>query len=173
MRGPQPAESRFRRARRVASALCLAVAVVACAETTATGPTPAGANGAAKSSGPPEVAWADMVKEQRIDYMKSVVLPRMKQAFTGFNPDRYGTMNCVTCHGDSATEGSFKMPNPRLPKLPTTPDGFKQLAEQKPAVMEFMKNDVKPKMAALLGVPDWNPATKAGFGCMDCHTPAQ
>ena len=82
-------------------------------------------------------------------------------------------MNCVTCHGDSATEGSFKMPNPKLPKLPSSPDGFKKLAAERPAVMEFMKSEVKPKMAALLGKPEYNPATKSGFGCMECHTMAQ
>jgi hypothetical protein len=79
-------------------------------------------------------------------------------------------MNCMTCHGDSAADGSFKMPNPRLPKLPATPDGFKKLAADKPAVMEFMKNEVKPKMAMLLGMPEYNPETQSGFGCMACHT---
>jgi hypothetical protein len=149
------------------------VGAAGCAETTASTPAPAGANAAEKSAGPPEVPWAEMVKEQRIDYMKAVVLPRMRQAFTNFSPDRFGKMTCVTCHGDGAVEGSFKMPNPKLPKLPTTPDGFKQLAEERPAVMEFMKSEVKPKMAAMLGVPDWNPETKSGFGCMECHTAAQ
>jgi hypothetical protein len=105
--------------------------------------------------------------------MKSAVLPRMKVAFTNFSPDRFSNMNCVTCHGDSAADGSFKMPNPRLPQLPSTSDGFKKLAAEKPAVMEFMKNEVKPKMAALLGMPDWNPETKSGFGCTECHTTAQ
>jgi hypothetical protein len=33
-----------------------------------------------------------MGKEQRIEYMKSVVVPRMKQAFTQFSPDRYAKM---------------------------------------------------------------------------------
>jgi len=144
---------------------------VACAETTAS--KPAAANGNGNVAAPPEVGWAEMNKDQRIDYMKSVVLPRMKVAFTSFNPDRYSKMNCVTCHGDSAADGSFKMPNPRLPKLPTAPEGFKQLAEEKPAVMQFMKNEVKPKMATMLGVPEWNPDTKSGFGCMECHTTAQ
>jgi hypothetical protein len=82
-------------------------------------------------------------------------------------------MNCVTCHGDSAADGSFKMPNPKLPKLPSTSDGFKQLAADKPAVMEFMKNEVKPRMAQMLGAPEFNPETKTGFGCMECHTTAQ
>ena len=114
-----------------------------------------------------------MNKDQRLEYMKSVVAPRMKQVFVNFSPDRFGKMNCVTCHGDSATEGTFKMPNPKLPKLPNSPDGFKKLAAERPAVMEFMKNEVKPKMAALLGMPEYNPETKSGFGCMECHTMAQ
>ena len=53
------------------------------------------------------------------------------------------------------------------------PDGFKQLAQERPAVMEFMKNEVKPKMAAMLGEPEWTPETKSGFGCGECHTTAQ
>jgi hypothetical protein len=162
----------------IALAGCLALAAVACAETTASAPPPATTAAAAGSTagkvvGPPEVAWADMGKDQRLEYMKSVVLPRMKQVFSSFNPDRYGKMNCVSCHGDSAADGSYKMPNPRLPKLPTSSEGFKKLAQEKPAVMEFMKNEVKPRMAAMLGVPEYNPETKSGFGCMECHTMAQ
>lgn len=160
----------LRQRRSVVLAGCVAIGVVACAETTPSTPPPATA---ANPTAAKEVAWADMVKEQRIDYMKSVVLPRMKQAFTQFSPDRYSKMNCVTCHGDGAADGSFKMPNPRLPVLPNSSDGFKQLAADKPAVMDFMKNEVKPKMAAMLGMPEWTPDTKGGFGCGACHTTAQ
>src|SRR5215813_13988488 len=89
---------------------CLALAAFACAETTATAPPPATASSAAGAAvGPPEIAWANMSKDQRIDYMKAAVLPRMKQAFTNFSPDRFSKMNCVTCHGDGAADGSFKM----------------------------------------------------------------
>ena len=147
---------------------CLATAAFACAETTPSTPPPSTAASAAKA-----VAWADMTKDQRIDYMKTTVLPRMKQAFTAFDPDHYDKMNCVTCHGDSATDGSFKMPNPKLPVLPNSPEGFKRLAAERPAVMDFMKNEVKPRMAALLGVPEWTPETKSGFACGACHTMAQ
>ena len=154
----------------------LAVAAVACAETTAVRAAARRdrARGKARQAGARRrLAGRRWASEQRIDYMKSVVLPRMKQVFVNFSPDRYGKMNCMTCHGDSAADGSFKMPNPKLPKLPTTSDGFKKLAADKPAVMEFMKNEVKPKMAALLGKPEYNPETKSGFGCMECHTMAQ
>jgi hypothetical protein len=149
---------------------CLAFGAVACAETTASAPAPAAASSAPANK---EVAWAEMGKDQRIDYMKTVVVPRMRQVFTAFDPDRYAKMNCTTCHGDSATDGSFKMPNPKLPVLPNSPEGFKQLAASKPAVMDFMKNEVKPKMAALLGATEWTPETKTGFGCGECHTTAQ
>jgi hypothetical protein len=156
----------------------LAVAAVACAETTPSAPGPAAPAAAGTTTTTsalkpaPELSWADMNKQQRIDYMKAVVVPRMKQVFVAFNPDRYAKMNCTTCHGDSATDGTFKMPNPKLPKLPNSPAGFKQLAADKPAVMDFMKNEVKPKMAALLGEPEYNPETKSGFGCIECHTMA-
>ena len=161
-------ESAFARRNGIGFAGVLAVAAVACAETTASTPPPAAA-GAATAG---EVAWADMNKEQRIDYMKSVVAPRMRQVFTQFNPDRYAKMSCLTCHGDSATDGSFRMPNPKLPRLPNSPGGFKRLAADRPAVMEFMQNEVKPKMAAMLGKPEYNPETKSGFGCTSCHTMA-
>jgi cytochrome c553 len=167
---PDSRGSRFRRGERLVLAGCVVLALLACAETAPSTPPP---TTAASATAGKEVSWADMVKEQRIDYMKSVVLPRMKQAFTQFSPDRYSKMNCVTCHGDGAADGSFKMPNPRLPVLPNSSDGFKELAAEKPAVMDFMRNDVKPKMAAMLGMPEWTPETKTGFGCGACHTTAQ
>jgi hypothetical protein len=151
-------------------ACLMAIAAVACAETTPAAPRPAAASAPGRPTSTPEIGWAQMGKQDRIDYMKAVVLPRMKQSFVNFSPDRFSKMNCMTCHGDSAADGSFKMPNPRLPKLPATPDGFRRLAADKPAVMDFMKHEVKPKMAALLGMPEYNPETQSGFGCMACHT---
>lgn len=79
-------------------------------------------------------------------------------------------MSCATCHGDSATDGTFKMPNPKLPKLPGTPDGFKKLMAERPAVTQFMATKVKPTMAQLLSEPEFTPETKSGFGCVQCHT---
>jgi len=164
MRTVRPLESRLTTA--IAVGGLIAALSVACAETTASAPAPA-------TPAPKETPWGEMNKDQRIDYMKSTVLPQMKQAFTEFSPDRFGKMNCVTCHGDGAADGSFKMPNPRLPVLPNSSEGFKELAADKPAVMDFMKNEVKPKMAAMLGTPEWTPETKTGFACGACHTTAQ
>ncbi len=105
----------------------------------------------------------------RRHYMKTVVMPKMKEVFVAFDASRYAKMTCATCHGDGATEGSFRMPNPGLPRLPTTPDGFKKLMSDKPAISQFMLTKVKPAMAKLLGVPEMTPENKTGFGCLSCH----
>jgi hypothetical protein len=123
----------------------------------------------ATAIGPPQVAWADMTFDQRKAYMKTAVLPKAKELFVTFDPVHYANFNCATCHGDGATDGKFKMPNPKLPKLPTTPEGFKQLMADKPKVTEFMMKQVKPTMATLLGLPEFTPENKTGFGCMACH----
>jgi hypothetical protein len=111
-----------------------------------------------------------MNHEQRLDYIKKSVLPKMKDEFVAFDAKRYAELNCATCHGDGAKDGSFKMPNPKLPKLPADEAGFKKLMEQKPEATKFMGGKVVPGMASLLGEAPFNPQTHEGFGCFECHT---
>ena len=115
------------------------------------------------------IDWDGMSKKQKKAYMKSTVLPAAKKMFAELDPEKFKNVTCVTCHGDSAGK-DFKMPNPKLPKLPTTPEGFKALAAKKPEAMKFMSTRVKPTMAALLGEQEMSPTTPKGFGCTDCHT---
>ncbi len=115
-------------------------------------------------------AWKDMQVEQRKQYMKTVVLPKMKDEFSSFNAHAFSEMNCATCHGDGAKQGTFKMPNPKLPKLPSDEAGFKALAKKKSEAMKFMGGKVVPAMAEMVGEPPYNPETKQGFGCFECHT---
>ena len=129
----------------------------------------AGPTESAPTGGPP-APWESMSKEQRKEYMKTAVLPQMKQTFVAFNADRYKAMTCVTCHGDGAADGKFNMPNPKLPKLPASPAGFQKLMSEKPTMMQFMAMKVKPQMAHLLGMPEYTPESKTGFGCFQCHT---
>jgi len=114
--------------------------------------------------------WAAMDFGERKRHMKNVVLPRMKELFVAFDAARYSKMTCATCHGEGAADNSYRMPNPALPKLPTSPEGFKRLTTEKPAISQFMLTKVKPAMAKLLGLPEMTPENRTGFGCMACHT---
>ena len=129
---------------------------------------------AAKGEAPaiPEKAkidWEKMSKDERKKYMKATVLPAAKKMFAGYDAKKYSKVTCATCHGPGAADGSFKMPNGELPKLPKGPEGFKELAEKKPEMMKFMGETVKPTVAALLGVEPWTMQNPKGFGCVGCH----
>jgi cytochrome c553 len=121
-----------------------------------------------------KVDWEKMSFSQRKRLMKTAVLPELKQAFQSFDPKKYKTFTCVTCHGDGATDGKFKMPNAKLPKLPAPTDraGFTALQEKKPDLVKFMGTVVAKKVAELVGLPEWSPQNPKGFGCYACHTSA-
>jgi hypothetical protein len=102
--------------------------------------------------------------------MKAGVMPKMGAAFHDFDAKTYAEPKCVLCHGSGAKDGSFKMPNPDLPKLPGDPAGFKKIAQAKPKVFEFMMKTVEPQTAALVGEQPFDPKTGKGFGCFECHT---
>jgi len=131
-------------------------------------PAPEAAPSASAAANGP-VNWDAMDKAARGKYMKDVVMPKMKEVFTAFDP-KYSDMKCTTCHGSAAMSGSFAMPNAELPKLPEDMAKFKELAAKNPKMTEFMLKQVKPEMAKLLNEPEWTPESKTGFGCTNCHT---
>ncbi len=139
------------------------------ADSSAAPATAASSSAAAAPAAPAAIDWHAMTHEQRLEHMKTVVMPRMRTLFTEFDAQSYAKMKCPTCHGDGALPGgNFKMPNPKLPKLSYS-DGFKKHLEQKPEITRFMMERVVPEMAALLGEQPYDPATQKGFGCGECH----
>ena len=141
-------------------ALCLAVlALAGC-------PSKSKAPGGPTTDKP--LAWADMDHEQKEDYMEATVMPHMKDKFTAFDA-RYAEMNCKTCHGPGADDGTFKMPNPDLMPLDFSRDPS-TYSEEEHKVGEFMGTVVVPEMAKLLGTTPYDQATQTGFGCTGCHT---
>ncbi len=114
------------------------------------------------------VPWVQMNKGQRIDYMVKTVLPKMKAEFQAFDAKRFARMNCMTCHGDGVDQGTFALPNPKLPKL-LEPDLFAKHRQLTPEMTKFMLEKVEPEMATLLEVPGFDPATRKGLSCYNCH----
>jgi hypothetical protein len=114
--------------------------------------------------------WDKWSKDQKMAYMKSAVMPKMGPAFHDFDAKAFAEPKCVLCHGSGAKDGSFKMPNPELPKLDVSPAGIKKMHEKKGPVVDFMAKTVVPQMAQLVGEQPFDPKTKTGFGCLQCHT---
>ena len=113
--------------------------------------------------------WEQLTHDQRLARMKTVVLPTMTAAFQGYDGNKYVGFDCTTCHGERIKAGDFSMPNPALPPLQTSEDGFKTLAANKPDAVKFMMGTVKPQMVQILGVTAWEPSNPTGFGCYGCH----
>jgi hypothetical protein len=124
---------------------------------------------AAPPAAPGPGDWDKWSHDQKMAYMKAVVMPKMGGLFHDMDAKDFSDPKCTLCHGSGAKDGSFKMPSADIPKLPD-PKEFKALAAKKPKVFDFMLKQVEPQMAALLGEQPYDPKTKQGFSCFDCHT---
>jgi hypothetical protein len=138
-----------------------------------TAPAPSAAPAEATPTQPAPGEWDKWTHDQKLAWMKAGVMPKMGALFTAYDAKKYADPKCGLCHGAGAKDGSFKMPNPDLPKLPKTPAEFKTLAAKHPKIFAFMKDQVEPTMAGLLGEQPFDPKTKTGFTCMGCHTQKQ
>jgi hypothetical protein len=135
-------------------------------------PPPAGGEEAAPETPapPPTKPFHDLTQEEKFEVMKKVVVPTMKPLFQAHDAEKFKDFGCVTCHGPRAKQGKFDMPNPELPKLKFA-DNLKHHQEKTPAMLTFMMEKVTPEMAKALNEPAFDPATKKGFGCGECHLP--
>jgi cytochrome c553 len=114
------------------------------------------------------IPWRNMTRGERIDFMVTTVLPTMKAEFVAFDAKRFARMDCATCHGDGVETASYALPNPKLPRL-LEPDLFAKHRQLTPETTRFMLEKVEPKLAALLEVPEFDPATRKGLSCYNCH----
>ncbi|WP_437797048.1 hypothetical protein [Sorangium sp. So ce693] len=117
------------------------------------------------------VAWKDMSFEQRYAFMEDVVLPQMTETFVAFDA-KFEGMNCATCHGGGAADGSYAMPSPQLPALPASEEAFAERTKDPEYARwgTWMFETVLPQMADQLQVATYDPATGTGFSCNSCHT---
>lgn len=131
----------------------------------------AGSGSATGSATAPEkekTAFQKMTDEEKAEFMKTKVVPPMKEAFQKFDAKKFAKFGCKTCHGKDPHATKFKMPSPELPKLDFV---ALQAGKQEPKMAEFMGKVVKPEMAKILGEKefDMKDPTAGGFGCLECH----
>jgi len=109
-------------------------------------------------------SWQDMDFDQRASYMADVVMPALQPEFEAYDA-RFADMNCGTCHGAGADDGTFTMPSDGLYPIDFAafPTG---------AGADFMMDTVTPMMVDLLDEEAFDPKTGAGFGCLGCHPAA-
>ena len=147
--------------RRFAISFVLVAALAACG----------GSSSATESPRP--AAYKDMNHKQRAQFMKEVVLPKSREIFVAFDA-KFKDMDCKTCHGDGVTDGTFKMPNPKIRPLPNSEAAFGALVAKEPDLArwgKFMGEKVEPLMAQLLQEQVFDPQAKTGeFSCVACHT---
>jgi hypothetical protein len=113
----------------------------------------------------PDVPFEQLDHDQRAEFMKQKVVPAMAPLFQNHDATKFAQFGCETCHGTEAKQGHFDMPNPGLPKL-----DFSNMKKFEPADLEWMKTDIMPTMAKLLGMDPYTPQNPKGFGCLGCHT---
>jgi hypothetical protein len=100
----------------------------------------------------PDVPFADLDREQRIQLMKTHVVPAMTPVFQRHEPTKFAVVDCKTCHA----EGNWQMPNAELPQL-----DLSDLGEFDPRDVEWMKTEVIPAMRGVLRDPE--------LRCGRCH----
>lgn len=121
---------------------------------------------------PPE-PWESMTTDAKQDWMIAEVMPRMATLFEEYDAERFGGANCATCHGASARDRNFAMPNPNIMALhPTGTPEQQQMVQDHPQMVRFMFQKVLPQMQTLLGAEEYNAETQEGFSCYACHPSA-
>jgi mono/diheme cytochrome c family protein len=106
----------------------------------------------------PDVPFADLDHDQRLQFMRDKVVPALAPVFRQHDAQKFAEFGCATCHGAAAVaSGTFAMPSDKLPAL-----DVRDLTAWKARDVELMERVVVPAMQKLLRAPD-------GWGCLGCH----
>ena len=103
--------------------------------------------------------WDDLDFEQRLEFMRELFEPQMREAFQGFDAELYADFKCETCHGADMEAAEYAMPNGLF-----TLDNRGRPIEptyNSERVGEFMDDEVVPLAEDLLD--------QGQFGCLSCH----
>ena len=102
--------------------------------------------------------------------MTFLVHPVLARKFTDARGDGAPPLGCVDCHGDDGERDRYAMPSPVLqPLKPSRVRALYAAGDDVSALIAFMRDEVTPETARLMGRTPYDPATGRGFSCFDCH----
>jgi hypothetical protein len=108
--------------------------------------------------------WDDLDEDQRLEFMRELFEPQMREVFQGFDGMEFEEFKCETCHGTDMEEADYAMPNGLIPLdnrgNPAEPSYRAEEME------ELMDDEVVPLGQELLEQPD---AGQNQWGCFACH----
>lgn len=152
----------------IISSLSLLV-LAACGSTQSKDTAADGAKAAAEQPKP----WTALeTPEEKGAFMQDVVVPSIQELLRSHTGDATLEVTCKSCHGQDPQAVGFKMPTPDLPAL-NPEDFFAEHRAHNAEMVQFMAEQLTPKMVEVLGVEPYNPETHQGFGCFACHTMKQ
>ena len=125
---------------------------------------PCACGGVAPTPAAPPLArdeWAPLTWEERHSEMTFKVHPNMARLFQRHDGKPSPDMTCRTCHGRDAAQVEYAMPH-GLPALDPA-----HMPDARSAEVRFMRDEVTPTMANLLGVD------RRVFSCFVCHPRAR
>ena len=105
--------------------------------------------------------WTPLTWEERHSEMTFKVHPNMARLFQHHDGKGDPDMTCRTCHGQDAAQVAYAMPH-GLPALDPA-----RMPDEHSAKVRFMREEVTPTMADLLGVD------RRVFSCFGCHPRAR
>ena len=122
----------------------------------------------------PPAPWETMSHDDKLAYMGAEVLPFSRALFQEYDGDEFASFGCADCHGSSAAERNYAMPNPDLMALHPSGSAEQQaMVQEHPRMVRFMFNHVVPTMKTMIGAPDYDAETGEGFSCYYCHPHAE
>ena len=116
----------------------------------------------------PQDAWTDLSYEERHEKMTFVILPALAHRFKEAGGQKTARLTCQSCHGERAEEVRYRMPAIEALRPDRVAEIYTDDAQLSPLV-RFMRDDVTPMTARLMGVAVYDPATRQGFSCFNCH----
>lgn len=120
----------------------------------------------------PANGWSDLTYEERHAKMTFVVHPALARRFKKAGGEKTARLTCKSCHGERAEEVRYRMPAIEALRPSRVAEIYEPGADLSP-LLTFMRDEVTPTTARLMGMPAYDPAIGEGFSCFNCHLKEQ